>query len=161
MNPQNLYCEVLGTTPNLVNNLSWYKDMSYSYAKQIQKDFLKMRHILISTEFEMSFRNEVQNECLLGHFVRFRSLIMEYMRDMSETRCKAQIAEILKILNLIVQENEDLGEMFSQSIKECIALLEDLENLNAEKIASMPTFSHAWGKGQQYVSFLKKIRRSV
>ncbi|BAM32458.1 conserved hypothetical protein [Helicobacter cinaedi CCUG 18818 = ATCC BAA-847] len=158
INPATL--EVLGSSPNMIGNLSWYKDMSYSYGEVILESFERFRHILLCTEFGFFWREDRKNTLLLERLSALRELIKAYR----ESESVESVKKICDILDSIIAENEDLGEFFTQSVNECVGLLRDyadgVAELNAESIASMPTFKNAWGRGQQYVSFVKRIEEN-
>lgn len=148
--------EVLGSSPNMIGNLSWYKDMSYSYGEVILESFERFRHILLCTEFDFFWRDSGKNTLLLERLNTFRQLIRTY-RDNESIE---SVREVCMVLDSIIAENGDLGEFFIQSVNECVGFLRDYadggEQISAESIALMPTFKKAWGRGQQYVSFIKR-----
>ena len=148
--------EVLGSSPNMIGNLSWYKDMSYSYGKVILESFERFRHILLCTEFGFFWRESGKNTLLLERLSALRELIKAYR----ESESVESVKKICDILDSIIAENGDLGEFFIQSVNECVGLLRDYTDggsqISAECIALMPTFKRAWGRGQQYVSFVKR-----
>lgn len=151
--------EVLGTSPNIIGNLSWYKDMDYSYAQVIVDSFERFRHILLCTEFDYSWRESGKNTLLLERLDVFR----EYIKTYRAKESMQNLQGVCDVLETIRAENTDLGEFFLKSLDECIELLRNyvhhngLVSLDTESIALMPTFKNAWGRGQQYVSFVKRI----
>ena len=64
----------------------------------------------------------------------------------------------LNLLQLIVDENEDLGEFFTENVKEVIALLKNYKEITSEKISNAK-FANAWGRGMQYMCFKKLDKR--
>ena len=145
--------EVVGTSPALVANLSWYKDMEYSYGDQIVRDFPSKHHLLLCTAFKDSSRDSNKNNILLDRMMALRTMIGQYRRG--GDNC---LVEILNLLQLIVDENEDLGEFFTENVKEVIALLKNYKEITSEKISNAK-FANAWGRGMQYMCFKKLDKR--
>lgn len=152
LNGENEYSfEVIGVSPDLVVNLSWYKDLEYSHTQQIIDRFSCKRHLLLCTEFEDSVRDPIKNNRLFRRLVALRKLIEMYRKHYGND----QIFKINQLLRRIVKENMDLGKLFIASIEEVILLLDDDNLVNIENISSMKHFSKAWGRGQQYVCIKK------
>ncbi len=147
--------DVVGTSPALVANLSWYKDIEYSYARQILRDFSSKRHLLVCTQFEDSVRDVEKNDSLACQLRNLKELIKVYREGYKSN----QIVKITHLLEEIIRENQDLGEFFLKSVKEVILLLKG-EGMSGEKISCMKHFSKAWGRGQQYVC-IKKIENEI
>lgn len=124
--------------------------MEFSYAAEFVSEFDKYRHLLLDKDFKMFWRESEKNKSLLSLILEFRALVLAYRADSSEIT----LSKICKILDSIGQENSDLGAKFCQSIKECIDLLQG--ELDSKQIASMPTLTFCWGRGQQYISFIKR-----
>lgn len=143
--------EVINTSPNLICNLSWYKNVEYSYANEIVKVFPMKRHLLLCTKFSDSLRDGVKNNMFLSHLVELRQEISEYR----ESGDIAKLVPICKILQVILETNGDFGEFFSKSVEEVIWLLQNPESICVKSVANMQYFSEAWGRGAQYISFQK------
>ncbi|MDE5602445.1 MAG: SAM-dependent methyltransferase, partial [Helicobacter sp.] len=141
--------EVLGMSPNMFANLSWYKDTQYSYAKVIKESFKTKRHLLLCYSFKDSYRDEGLNKDLLQDIICLKTLVKEF-RDSSDNAILPKAASLLRD---IIQKHKDLGEFFTNALLECIYLLENPKFIESQKIASLPNFSKAWGRGQQYISF--------
>ncbi|MDA3969127.1 hypothetical protein [Helicobacter ibis] len=80
----------------------------------------------------------------------FRDELLKYR----ESRSEDILDSIIIKLEVIETKNRDLGEFFSQSLKECIELLRK-KNITKEEVRDMKYFACAWGRGQQYISFCK------
>lgn len=143
--------EVINTSPNLICNLSWYKDMEYSYANEILKVFPIKRHLLLCEKFSDNLRDEAKNNALLSHLVELKQEISEYRKKGDIARLKP----ICDILQVILKTNSDFGEFFHKSIEEVITLLQNPTSICVKSVANMQYFSNAWGRGAQYVSFKK------
>ena len=68
--------EVISTSPCLVSNLSWYKDLDYLYSDIILREFDKKRHLLLCTKFTDGLRDREKNQRLA---IRL-ALLREYIR---------------------------------------------------------------------------------
>lgn len=141
--------EVVGMSPNVYPNMSWYKDMEYSYALDIVSNFDSFRHLLLSVAFRDFIRDKEKNRNLLKQLIKFRECIKEY-RDTKSDICVRKIVEIFKD---IINTNGDLGGEFVASVKECMEAILCQETLSVERIAKMQNLKNAWGRGMQYISF--------
>lgn len=144
--------EVIATSPNLITNLGWYKDAQYSYKKEIINGFASKRHLLISTEFNDSVRLPENNIILLNDLREFRGLIKELKK--SEFN-KEYYKKSINILKRIIGNNRDLESSFIKIVEEVFCFIESNE-IDADKVASMQRFSKAWGRGQQYIAFIRE-----
>lgn len=148
--------EVINTSPNLICNLSWYKDMEYSYAKEILKVFPIKRHLLLCEKFSDNLRDEAKNNALLSHLVELKQRLGEYRKNGDI----AKLLPICEILQIILKTNRDFGEFFDKSVEEVIALLQNPASICVKRVANMQYFSKAWGRGAQYISF-KKLESDI
>lgn len=60
----------------------------------------------------------------------------------------------------ILEENRDLEDILYLPIKEYIDVLDKVLagiKITPKFVAAMPYFSRMWGRGQQYISFIKGI----
>lgn len=145
--------EVVGISPALVSNLSWYKDMEYSYATTIREQFRLKQHCLLSIDLLDNAREISSNQRLEKDLKRFRALIVELKQGGSALEI---MQKAILVLQEILERNQDLGTAFSLPLLEVIAFLRE-GNITAKGVASLGDFAKAWGRGQQYISF-KRIK---
>ena len=143
--------EVVGMSPNLIPNQSWYKDMQYSYSKEISREFSFKKHLLIDRNFKDFERKHVKNQELYKELICFREYIGKFRREPNELF----IIRIIEILQRILDKNKDLGEVFMGCVQESIVLLRNFQSIKWQNVASAKKISKAWGRGLQYISFVK------
>lgn len=162
--------ELVASSPNLICNLSWYKDFDFSFAEFVRNEFWRKRHLLLEWKSKDSFRLKEQN-IALGELLNSFRLNLKEFRFNRDFSIAYKICEILK---QIIKEHKDLGDNFCNSIKDvldfaeeiCCYLMKDsisdsieseikMAKFFAQKVAQMSNFAHFWGRGAQYISFIR------
>ncbi|OCR92406.1 class I SAM-dependent methyltransferase [Campylobacter fetus] len=141
--------ELIAVNPCLVSNLSWYKDMDYSYKNEFKNKFDRKKHILLDTSWDDFDREIDKNDRLQKELLEFRQAIRIYKLG----ECK--IDKIVKILTKICNNNADLPVNFIKCIKEVLELLN--KDFSWEDLSNAENFRTSWGRGQQYVSFRRSL----
>lgn len=143
--------EVLGASPNIFTDYSWYKDTKYDYKKIFLKQFNEKRLSLLLAGMEEICLDIDIVKTLVERFENIRKLADQYEQEYDNK----YIVEILEEMDIIQQANAVLSEEFVYVFKE---IKTSLENLLEEKIEmkNYPHFFKAFGRSQQYISFMKK-----
>lgn len=137
--------KLLAVNPCLVPNLSWYKNVNYSYKSEFINGFDANRHILLDSSWGgIMARNNDKNDILGELLIKFRSSIRLYKNG------KFELAGIIKILSEIKETNSDLPSEFTECIREVIELLN--RRFSAQDLAQCACFKTRWGRAQQYIS---------
>lgn len=139
---------VLGTSPNLFNNYTWYKELPIDileYNNMFQKQFLTRWHNLIDYRFSAKDRDSEKNIQLSQYCLNLISLVKNSKRVESIRDCLLKIKENL---------NTEVDNTTILSIDEVIDILS--KEFTAEDINNMKYFTSAFGRGQSYISFVKE-----
>ncbi len=141
----------LGSSPDLFTDLSWYKDINSPDSARKLEQFERKRHVLMLWDMPESERTAAINEQLFQSCAELRKLLGTYEKQASPQIIPLIISQLDAVMNL----SSDLDPIISRAILEVIKLLEDKE-LNTKKVAQANHFAAAFGRGQQYVSMVKK-----
>ena len=150
--------EVVGMSPSIIPNFGWYKDYDYCYFREILRAIPEKEHLLLSVGMKDVIRSADKNEILLRDIHKIRLLARELRGgggDLYEIVVRFRL-----ILRHILEENRDLEDILYLPIKEYIDVLDKVLagiKITPKFVAAMPYFSRMWGRGQQYISFIKGI----
>lgn len=152
---------LLGSSPAMFTDYSWYKDLEYDAMTSALEQFYMKRHTLMLYNLEESLRAPEENKYLAQKTFEFRQLAGELENYFSDNGIHKEailtslrkVVEILDEINLLTR---DIHHDISDAICEAIDLLID-EDLNETKISSAQKFTRAFGRGQQYMCFMKKL----
>lgn len=144
--------ELLGCSPSLFTDLSWYKDININISNSLLEQFNQKRHVLLLWNMKESERKAELNARLFQACSAIRKLEGEFESHRSPDIIRAIIEHLHEIIDL----TNDLDERISTAINEVLSLLNE-DNLNAAKVANASIFASAFGRGQQYVSMVKKF----
>lgn len=144
--------ELLGCSPSMFTDLSWYKDIDFDFTQSIARQFLRKRHTLLLWNMEISERDAGLNKKLYQACASVRKLVEEY-------ECRQLpgiIQDIIKYLHKIIIITNDLDGQIAAAINEVIIMLEE-NKISAVQVANAADFAGAFGRGQQYVSMVRKF----
>ena len=144
--------ELLGSSPSLFTDLSWYKDTDFDFSNSLLEQLNRKRHILLLWNMEESERNTELNDRLFQSCSVIRKLEGEF----EIYRSPDIIEAIIEHLHEIIALTNGLDSRIAAAINEVITLLKD-DNLDAVKVAHAANFAAAFGRGQQYVSMVRKF----
>lgn len=142
---------LLGSSPQMFVNYSWYKDLDYDNEKSVLEQFDRKRHLLMKTGLEETIRNREQNQSLFDKVSSLRKFSREVEENFNETNLGLAIG----LIKSIRSSSEDLSDSITSAIDESIRLLSD-PKLTPDQVAGAKRFAAAFGRGQQYVSIVKK-----
>lgn len=146
--------ELMGSSPSMFTNYSWYKNVDFDFSNSIVEQFNRKRHSLLLWDMEASERSAELNERLFRVCEAVRNLAGEF----ESQRSPSIIQDIIEQLNEVIIITNDLDNRIAVAINEAITLLKE-DNLNAEKVANAAEFAAAFGRGQQYVSMVRKFTK--
>ncbi len=146
--------ELMGSSPLMFTNYSWYKNVDFDFSNSIVEQFNRKRHSLLLWNMDASERRTELNERLLQVCEAVRKLAGEFECQ----RSPGIIKDIVEQLNEVIVLTNDLDSRIAAAINEAISLLKE-DNLNAEKVANAVAFAAAFGRGQQYVSMVRKFTK--
>ncbi len=144
--------EFLGSSPDMFTDYSWYKDLSYNSKSEIIKQFYEKRHMLLLWNLQECNAISPDNKVLFDTVFEFR----KYAAEIENNFIKDNMDKIISILKYITTLTQDINFFIPEAINEAIMLLSD-NNLNPEKVSQASKLAAAFGRGQQYVSMVKKF----
>lgn len=142
--------ELLGSSPNMFTDYSWYKDYSTSFKEQAMEQFMMKRHLLIDMSLSENVRDKDKNDELVLLTDEFKKELFEKEEHMTFDNVK----EFVKILNRIKVNISEYTQTV-MSIQEAIDLLMD-EDLSPRQVSQAKYFRKAFGRGMQYISLVKR-----
>jgi 2-polyprenyl-3-methyl-5-hydroxy-6-metoxy-1,4-benzoquinol methylase len=143
---------LLGSSPSLFTDYSWYKEPIPNWRQVYISQFKKKRHMLMMTGLKETVQSEEVN-------IKLFSLIHELQEisaNTGDSLCQKDIRNLNKNLKQISKISQKIDVRISSAIDETISLLLD-EHLTPEKVANAEHFKIAFGRGQQYVSMVKRF----
>jgi len=146
--------DFLGGSPAMFTNYQWYKDSDFDNRANIINQYKMKRHTLLFWDMPESIRPAADNDLLSGLASRIRSLAGELEQDW-QTGINIISQRMIPLLKEFNSFAGDLDGRVSGTINEVIELL-TTSNLTAAKVARAGYFSKAFGRGQQYISLVKK-----
>ena len=141
------------TSPNLILDERWYRQISLDHKKNNEykvNSFYKRWHNLFNYKSFSSERDIEKN-------VKLNNLCTELVLKIRVNEKNDKDIYIKNIIDLIVKIKDnlkDIDSIIDNSLTEIIALLQK-ETILAKDISSMKYFSQCFGRGSQYLSFIK------
>lgn len=146
--------DILGSSPNMFTDYSWYKDVWYDYIDEYKTQFEKKRLSLLQAGMPEIILPIDKVNILEKSFKIMKKAAAKYEDTLVVKEVDAVIMEIDCIHELIVQNFDRVFINVLDEIKE--ALLCCLQRKNFFYIEDYPHFMSAFERAQQYVSFVKK-----
>jgi len=145
---------ILGSSPSLFTDLSWYKDIDFDQYHHSLKQFKEKQHLLLLKECMLDTTRPVEaNEQLEQAAFELRQFFSENENVLTRIDVKQRIIDKLRNLSELTHA---VDSRISMAIDEAVSLILD-DHINEEKIAHANHLASAIGKGQQYVSLVKKF----
>lgn len=144
--------DLLGSSPSMFTNYSWYKDIHYNERESYIGQFHGKHHMLISTSTTESPRGERENKHLerQAYKLRMASRVFENGGGGKELK------RIVSILETIAGEMRGMDRNIANAMQEGIALL-TAGDISINRVAKARVMASAFGRGQQYVSLVRRM----
>lgn len=147
--------DVLGSSPNLFVDYSWYKDIDFDYKKEYKKQFSVKRHNLLMCGLEETFLLPEENEYLLNNIRAIRQYAIDYERSYDKNNIKSIIYYLNNILHIMKRIDSKLYKVVIELNEILTTLLNKGDQLNID-LSKYKNFFSAFSRSQQYISFVKK-----
>lgn len=144
--------DVLGASPNMFTDYSWYKDIWYDYKKDFYKQFEEKNCTLILANMEEKKLNLEQNKYLKKQMKEIKADSIQYENSFDYK----YIEKIISRIFTIKEELALLDENLEIIISEILEILEQLKFNTLIQFDKYPHFFSAFGRTQQYLSMVKK-----
>lgn len=143
--------DFLSSSPRLFTDYSWYKDVDFDNRADLLNQFAAKRHVLLFSNMQESLRNTEENLAFLDGINELRQFAACVESDFTDENTR-------KVIRLLVKL-EEMAKLIENSawlaIKQTIHLL-SLGDLSEVMISQAHDILSACGRGQQYVSMVKK-----
>lgn len=145
--------DVLGCSPCIFTDYSWYKDIWYDYKSDYREQFTKKRLSLLMANMEEIVLPVEIVDSLIIHFKNIKKLEADYEQSADIRKINNIVEEMDSMENLLKQNfNDSFMEVFIE-IKQALLCVLKGERINMK---NYPHFFSAFGRTQQYISFVKK-----
>lgn len=145
--------DVLGSSPRMFTDYSWYKDIAYDYKKDYQRQFERKRlSLLMAGTPEISVSAE-QADNIVKSIEKIKKLESAYEKTSDITRI-SDILEEMESMEKALKGN--FNKAFLEVFCEIKEILLILLNNNKVEMEKFPHFFEAFGRTQQYISFVRK-----
>ncbi len=145
--------DILGCSPQMFTDYSWYKDIWYDNRKDYEEQFKRKRlSLLMANMPEMTFPIE-QTNILIKHFSMIKRMEAEYERTLDHERITKIIDEMDSMKELLEVGLDNAFMNVFGEIREVLSCILERKNIN---MADYPHFFAAFGRTQQYISFVRK-----
>ena len=144
--------EILGSSPQMFTDYSWYKDIWYDYKGNYKQQFIQKRLSLLMANMPEKNLTATEAEMLVQHFEEIGSLSAEYEKN----RNGSQISEILKHMKEMDASIEKFDQNFFTVFLEIEATLACIQETGTVEMEKYENLFSAFGRTQQYIAFMKK-----
>ena len=144
--------DVLGSSPQMFTDYSWYKDVWHDYIADYKQQFEEKRlSLLLSGIPEAVVPGNVSSE-MVSHFESIRTLAEEYEKTFQTVDIEGILGHMKEMESHLHMLNQEFRNVFYE-IRD--ALLKILQT-GTVLMDDYPHFFSAFGRGQQYMAFVKK-----
>lgn len=141
---------LLGSSPAMFSDYSWYKDIDYNARQACIKQFRCKRHMLMLTDMEESSRVPEANaelETLLSTLRGTAATLQESPSAVLRDKC-------VHLLLAISQATAEIDPRIPAIISEACELLSN-NSLTEAEVSQAGKLAAAFGRGQQYMSLVR------
>lgn len=145
--------DFLGSSPAMITNYNWYKNVDFDLRAHVLEQFNRKRHNLLLWDIEESLQPAEKNEalCRIAMDIWFIAGKIEQQKITMLSSKDELVTELKEFVDLA----QDIDPRISEAVNEVVCLLFS-DNLSPEILANSKQFARAFGRGQQYVSLIKK-----
>lgn len=144
--------EILGTSPSMFTDYSWNKDIWYDYKKDYLEQYRTKRLSLLMANMPEIILPAEQADFLVKCFEGIYDAEMEYEKTLKTEKIQHIINIMTSMESILTQSfNKEFLDVFFEIKEALISLSGGYFN-----IKNYPHFFAAFGRTQQYISFIKK-----
>ena len=149
--------DILGSSPQMFTDYSWYKDIWYDYKRDYEEQFGKKRLSLLQANTSEIILPMEQADKLVVHFENIKNLAAKCENTL-QMNYIGKILEEMKSMSKIASQylSEDFMKVFYE-IEDVLSIVQKDEKVVMEKYTH---FFQAFGRTQQYIAFAKKGNRN-
>lgn len=145
--------DVLGGSPGMFEDYSWYKDIWYDYKKDYIVQFREKNiNLVLANMKDKIYIQEYKNNLLRSTSKKIKELAVSYENEFKYE----YIEQILEQIDIFCSLGDFSGTELTMIIEEMKMALKELKYTNKINFEKYKKFFAAFGRTQQYVSFVKK-----
>lgn len=145
--------EVLGGSPRIFTDYSWYKDIWYNNLKDYEEQFEQKNCSLILAGMQEKKLCKEENKFLKNKF----RIIKENAANYECSYDNGYINNILNEMTDIIHIIERIDKHLYCILQEILAAMETVKARDSIDFGKYPNFFAAFGRTQQYLSMVKKV----
>lgn len=145
--------DVLGSSPKMFTDYSWYKDIWTDYKEGYIQQFGEKRLSLLMTDMPEKIMLSGEVKILTDYFEKIRKLIVEYEKEYDGQYIDFILNEMNEIEVLIKEVDENFYIVFCE-IRDMLICIQKEGTTDME---NYPHFFSAFGRAQQYIAFEKSV----
>lgn len=141
-------------SPSIIVDDTWFREVSLDiqdFNKNKKENYQKVSHALFHYKVFDGFRDSKKN-------IQLRKLCAEFISYTKQTQYEDYTPKlknnILKVLKEIKENFKNENITILNALEDLIGIVKD-DNFTIEDINSLEYFKSAFGRGQQYISFIK------
>lgn len=146
--------DVLGSSPNMFTDYSWYKDIWFNYKEDYKQQFREKRLSLLKANMPEKILLSQQVERIVEHFEDIRNLAKQYENTFDDQH----LYDIGKRMHDMEDELKGVGNDFMEVFYEIEAIIDGLQKKRTVDMEQFPHFFNSFGRTQQYMAFVKNSK---
>lgn len=143
---------VLGTSPQMFTDYSWYKDIWFDYIEDFKQQYDRKKVSLLLAGMPERILSCEKTRVISEHFKNIINLAMEAEKNFED----CYIKEIIDNINNIEIEMINIDDEFSTILCEVRMALQSINGKENVDFNQYPHFFRAFGKTQHYIAFERK-----
>ena len=144
--------DVLGSSPNMFTDYSWYKDIWFDYIRDYKQQFSEERMSFLMANMPEKILHSAQVDQLERYFASVRKLAAAYEKETDKKYIMCILENMGKISEILGDFDVDFRSVFC----DIQYALSDLIQRGAVDLEKYPHLFPAFGRSQQYIAFMKK-----
>lgn len=145
--------DILGGSPCMFTDYSWYKDVWYDYKKDYTDQFMRKRLSLLQANMREVILPLSVAERLTCDFKNIKKLAAEYEKTHDIGKIEKLVGALDEMRGAI---DEYFDESFARVFSEIREMLGCIQKNGLVEMGKYPHLFGAFGRTQQYISFVKR-----
>jgi len=145
--------EILGSSPRMFTDYSWSKDIWYDYKKDYIEQFKRKRLSFLLANMPEVILEQKTVKILADYFSKIKEMEVQYENTLDINK----VSNIIVIMNSLEKHiQQSFGNEFLNVFNEMKVALMHIQDGKKVNMEDYPCFFEAFGRTQQYISFVKK-----
>lgn len=144
--------DILGTSPNIFTDYSWYKDIWFDYKDDYKKQFARKRASMLMA----GMPEKILSPKAINNMESFFDVINDLEIRYEQTLNERYVLDIRKCICKMRNSLLPVGSNFMKVYDEIDEALSEALEYGAVNLEKYPHFFSAFGRTQQYIAFVKE-----